>query len=231
MGIRGAILDSGNVLIRPSNDCWFPPAAFEAVFADQAVAWDRNRLARALAAGEAYLNRVHPIPLRDLDEERAVWTHYYEIVLTGVGVTRAVPSLARAMAAVSELKPGVEPYPWSIEVLAGLRERGVPVVILSDAWPSLRGTFRQLGLHPYVKAMVISGEEGITKPDPRVFNKALGLLGHATAEVVFVDDWPGHVQAAGALGMRGLRLRHATEESAPMLEEIEDLRELLALLE
>jgi hypothetical protein len=31
-------------------------------------------------------------------------------------------------------------------------------------------------------------------------DKALGLLGHDTAQVVFVDDWPGHVQAAGTLG-------------------------------
>lgn len=231
MGIRGAILDSGNVLIRPSSGHWFPPAAFEELLADQAVAWDRNRLARALAAGEAYLNCVHPVPLRDLVEERAVWTRYYEIVLTGVGVTRDIPRLARAMAAASERTLGVEPYPWSIEVLAGLRERDVPVVVLSDAWPSLRRSFRQLGLHPYVKAMVISAEEGIAKPDPRVFDKALCLLGCDAAEVVFVDDWPGHVQAAAALGMRGLRLRHAGEESAPKLNEIEDLRELLALLD
>jgi 2-haloacid dehalogenase len=76
--------------------------------------------------------------------------------------------------------------------------------------------------------MVISGEEGITKPDPKVFDKALELLGHEARDVFFVDDHPGHVRAAVDLGMGGLRLRHPEQEPAAGLHEITDLRELLA---
>jgi putative hydrolase of the HAD superfamily len=231
LSVRGAILDSGNVLIHPTNGQWFPPAAFAAVLTDRALAWDQRRLPGALAAGEAYLNVVHSVPLRDQNEERAVWTQYFGILLRGVGVSGDVRELARAMAEASDVAPGVEPYPWTVDVLAGLRERAIPVVVLSDAWPSLRRIFRQLGLDSYVRGMVISGEEGIAKPDPRVFRKALDLVGHEAAQVAFVDDHPGHVHAAVRLEMCGVRLRHPGEESDPTLKEVTDLRDLLDLLE
>lgn len=78
--------------------------------------------------------------------------------------------------------------------------------------------------------MVISGEEGITKPDDRVFKKAQNLLGPEVYEVIFVDDDPGNVRAAVGLAMRGLRLRHPNDEPADGVDEITDLTELLARL-
>src|SRR5438067_3310674 len=83
-------------------------------------------------------------------------------------------------------------------------------------------------LDAYVDAMVISGEEGITKPDRRVFDKARALLD--ADDVVFVDDAADNVRGAMAVGMRGLRLRHPTEEPEPVLTEISDLIELLTYL-
>ncbi len=62
---------------------------------------------------------------------------------------------------------------WTIEVLAGLRARAVSVVVLSNGWPSLRRLHRGLGIDRFVKAMVISAEEGVSKPNVRVFRKAL----------------------------------------------------------
>jgi putative hydrolase of the HAD superfamily len=79
----------------------------------------------------------------------------------------------------------------------------------------------------FAKAMVISGEEGVAKPDERVFRKALGLLGGSPGQVVFVDDWPGHVEAANRLGMRGIWLRHHGQEMVVGLERIADLRAIL----
>ena len=79
--------------------------------------------------------------------------------------------------------------------------------------------------------MVISAEEGITKPDPRVFTKAIELLGPGVDEVVFVDDCPGHVRAALNLGMRAFRIRHPHDERDSMIDELSDLRQLLDLVE
>ncbi len=77
---------------------------------------------------------------------------------------------------------------------------------------------------------MISAEEGITKPDRRVYEKARKLLGRDVSEVIFVDDDSGHIRAAVDLRMRGLRLRHRGQEPAEGLEEITDLTELLGRL-
>ena len=227
----GVILDSGGVLIRPTGGRWFPPPAFDDVLIEHRVTWQAALLDQALAAGGDYLDEVHPVPLADERAERAVWLRYYEIVLDRVGVTTGVGGLAEAITTRWESTISVEPYPWSVSVLVELEQRGFPVVVLSDAWPSLRRWYRELNLDRYIRAMVISGEEGMTKPDHRAFNKARKLLGSDVSEVVFVDDYPGHVRAAVDLGMRGLRLRHGDEEPAADVNEITDLKELLALLE
>ena len=224
------ILDSGGVLIRPVGGEWFPTASLERVLAERGVDWQRDKLADAVAAGAAYLDAVHGVPLRDEAEERVVLTRYHEIVLAGVAVTRDGTALAREIQAREEARDVVEPYEWAIEVLAELRARSIPVVVLSNAWPSLRRLHRDLGIDRYVKAMVISAEEGVGKPDARVFVTALEALGEPPDRTVFVDDWPGHVEAANRLGMRGIRLRHGGDEAIAGLEEISDLRALLDIV-
>jgi HAD superfamily hydrolase (TIGR01509 family) len=227
----GVVLDSGGVLIRPAGGRpWFPPAAFDEVLVERGLDYEPAALAEALAVGDAYLDDVHPIPLADEEAELAVWTRYFELLLEGIGITHDHHGLARSMVTAWEAAPGVEPYPWTLPVLAELEHRGIPVVVLSDAWPSLRRWYRELGLDTYVRAMVISGEEGITKPDRRVFDKAVALVSCAASNVTFVDDYPGHVQAAVDLGMRGLRLRHADHDPADGIQEITDLTELLTRL-
>ena len=108
--------------------------------------------------------------------------------------------------------------------------RSIPVVVLSNAWPSLRRLHRGLGIDRFVAGMVISAEEGAGKPDVRLFRKALDLLDRPPAQVTFVDDWPGHVEAADSLGIRVIWLRHKGQDPVPGLETIVDLRELLNII-
>jgi hypothetical protein len=86
------------------------------------------------------------------------------------------------------------------------------------------------GLDRFVKAMVISAEEGVSKPDARVFQTAPAALGQPVACTVFVDDWPEHVEAANRLGIGGIRLRHDAADATRGLEEISDLRAMLELI-
>jgi epoxide hydrolase-like predicted phosphatase len=54
-----------------------------------------------------------------------------------------------------------------------------------------------------------SGDEGIVKPDPRAFVLTLERLGISPEEAVFIDDTQKHVEAARALGLRGIAFRDA----------------------
>lgn len=229
-GIRGVILDSGGVLIRPIGGEWFPTMSLEQVVAEHGIAWQRDRLAAALAAGNAYLDAVHHVPLRDEVAERAVMVRYQEVILEGIGVTRHRTALASEIQRREEARDVVEPYEWTVEVLTELRARSITVVVLSNAWPSLRRLHRGLGIDRFVKGIVISAEEGVSKPDARAFRRALDVLGEPPERVVFVDDWPGHVEAANELGMRGIVLRDGAHDPGSDLEQITDLRALLQIL-
>jgi putative hydrolase of the HAD superfamily len=140
--VAGVILDSGGVMIRPVGGQWFPTASLEQVLAERGVDWSRDRLADAVAAGAAYLDGVHHRPLRDEDDERPVMVRYHEVVLAGVGVDRDGPAMAQEILAREAARVVVEPYEWTLEVLEALRARSIPVLVLSNAWPSLRRLHR-----------------------------------------------------------------------------------------
>jgi 2-haloacid dehalogenase len=59
------------------------------------------------------------------------------------------------------------------------------------------------------EAVVISGEEGIVKPDPAIFNLLVERFGVDPAGTAFVDDVAANVDAANALGFRGILFRGA----------------------
>ena len=79
--------------------------------------------------------------------------------------------------------------------------------ILSNADRSLRGRLRQLGIHDLFDAIVSSAEEGVAKPDAEIYRRAAERLGLPPESCVFVDDHEANVQAAQALGMRGIVYR------------------------
>lgn len=56
-------------------------------------------------------------------------------------------------------------------------------------------------------ALALSGEMGVSKPDPRAFTIAAKRLGLAPEECVFVDDQQNYVEAARDVGMRALQYR------------------------
>ena len=55
-----------------------------------------------------------------------------------------------------------------------------------------------------VDIVVYSHEAGVAKPDPRAFRLLCDGLGVQPDELVFLDDVPGHIAAASALGIHGI---------------------------
>jgi putative hydrolase of the HAD superfamily len=60
-------------------------------------------------------------------------------------------------------------------------------------------------------SVTISAEEGVMKPDPRIYRIALARAGAAPAEAIFVDDSLRNVEGARAIGMTAL---HYTDPPA-----------------
>jgi len=94
--------------------------------------------------------------------------------------------------------------------------------VITNNGPEVRRWLQdQFDLADLVDVVVISGEEGIAKPDARVYRIAAQRLGVSVNECVFVDDRPDNVDGATAAGMLGLL--HADPTTT--------VRELRALLD
>jgi len=59
-------------------------------------------------------------------------------------------------------------------------------------------------LHELFEVAVLSGEEGITKPNPLIFERAIERMAVPAGESIFIDDIQVNCEGAEAAGMRGL---------------------------
>ena len=82
-----------------------------------------------------------------------------------------------------------------------VREAGFATAMLSNTWGD--GS-EQEALADLFDAVVLSGRVGMRKPEARIFLAAAGALGVEPGRCIVVDDIAANVDAAVALGMRGL---------------------------
>lgn len=76
------------------------------------------------------------------------------------------------------------------ECLAELRARGVRTALISNWDTRLRATLEQLDLLDAFDTILISGEEGVEKPDPEIFERAAERLNVPAARSLMVGDDP-----------------------------------------
>ena len=96
--------------------------------------------------------------------------------------------------------------PETEAVLHDLHARGVPIHGLTnmspEVWPGVQAMSEAFALFDTV---VVSGDEGLIKPDPAIFRLACARTGLAPADMVFVDDNAANIAAAHALGFPTVR--------------------------
>ncbi len=109
---------------------------------------------------------------------------------------------------------GWRPYPDTEPVLRALRERGIPLGIVSDIGWDLRIHLKRHAMADLFGAVALSCEVGVEKPDPRLFLKACADLGVDPRATLMVGDNPVRDGGANAVGMRVLILsaEHRTGE-------------------
>jgi putative hydrolase of the HAD superfamily len=78
------------------------------------------------------------------------------------------------------------------------------LAVVSNFYGNLETVCEELGLGPYVSVAVDSTVAGWIKPDPRLFQHALGRLGVGAADAVFVGDSASRDMA----GARGIGMAH-----------------------
>jgi len=91
--------------------------------------------------------------------------------------------------------------------------------IISNAWSELPDILEEWGILDAFDVVVGSGDVGIMKPDPRIFQLALERLTVAPEESVFVDDFIENVECARELGIQAIHFQSREQ----MLRELHNL--------
>ena len=217
--IRGVLLDSGGVLIRPIGGRWNPRRDFEPTVLEVAPHLTEADFARAIDAGERFFETAPPDATRD---------DYHRALLDEIDVP-VTESLLATLGRPLEPNTIVEPFPEVLDVLHELRRRGLRLGCVTDNGPGIERLHEGLGIREFFEVYAISAVLGCTKPDPRMFHHASEALGLRPEECLFVDDVPALVVAAGELGYYGVALeREGPTEVANT--SIADLNQVLDLI-
>lgn len=107
--------------------------------------------------------------------------------------------------ALGSVEAFVVPDPTAAELLGGLRDRGIPVAILTNGWAPLQQ--RKAERVGFDGPVLVSEQLGVQKPHPAAFAQLARTLGVPPPEIAFVGDTPASdVQGAIAGGMLGVWL-------------------------
>jgi 2-haloacid dehalogenase len=179
-----AVFDLGGVLID-----WDPRHLYRKLFADEAAMehflatvctreWHRHHDAgRSFAEGARILKDQHPDKAELID---AFGTRQDEMM--------------------------AGPIAGSVEILRELRDRGTPLYALSnwpaEGFPAARARFDFL---QWFRGIVISGEIGAIKPQPRIYKVLLERFAIDPVRAVYIDDVEANAAAARPFGLHAIR--------------------------
>ncbi|MBR1766328.1 MAG: HAD family phosphatase [Bacteroidales bacterium] len=191
--MQNIIFDFGNVLVQ-----WHPELVYADYFGgDEAKAWWflrhvcdadwRNRI----DAGESTDACIRELKASQPDYADAIelYRSRWREMLTGEvpGMRELLQELTTQKSEIKNQKPKPGIYGltnWSMETFPEARER--------------------FGILQMIDRYVVSGAEGLVKPDRRLFQVLLERYALRAEDCTFVDDNPANVEAARHMGMRGI---------------------------
>jgi HAD superfamily hydrolase (TIGR01509 family) len=194
-------LDAGGVLVNPNWD------RIAEALRRNGVDVAPERLAAAEPRAKKALDR--PARVQSTSDAARGWL-YFDLVL---GEAR-VPRTAATEAAFAEL--GEYHARWNlwesvpaevVPCLERFRARGLRLVVVSNANGTLRDHLARLGLRRYFDVVLDSFDEGVEKPDPRLFAAGLERSGSRPEATLHVGDfYEIDVVGARAAGLRAVLL-------------------------
>jgi putative hydrolase of the HAD superfamily len=209
--VRVLLLDAGGVLVRPDFDR----------VARTLARFGVDVKASALREAEARARRELDCPAAaavSTDEERG-WK-YFDLLLRCVGVRRsdATDGALRELKAWHDHHGLWEEVPEGVRpALLRLRRAGLRLAVVSNSNGTVRQLLGRLGLVGLFEEVLDSAIEGIEKPDPRIFQRALGRLGAPPGEALFVGD----IYNVDVVGGRGAGLRVVLVDEANLYADVD----------
>jgi 2-haloacid dehalogenase len=192
------VFDLGGVLID-----WDPRHLYRKLFAGEEAAmedflatvctheWNRRQDAgRTFAEGTRLLKTEHPDKVELIDAYCARF---------------------------DEMMPG--PIAGSVEILAELKALGTPLYCLTNfSAETYPRTFERFEFLRWFRGVLVSGEVGIIKPDPGIFELLLKRFAIDPRGAVYIDDVAANVDAARPFGIHAIHFKTPTALRAEIAE-------------
>ncbi|RBW67577.1 HAD family hydrolase [Bacillus taeanensis] len=107
---------------------------------------------------------------------------------------------------ISQFRDSCVPFPNLISMLEELRNNNLVLGMITNGKGQFQmDNIKALGIEKYFETILISEWEGMKKPEPQIFKKALEKLNVLPTESIFVGDHPEKdVKAAQSIGMKGV---------------------------
>jgi putative hydrolase of the HAD superfamily len=233
--LEAVFFDAGETLL-------YPHPSFAELFAEvlrehghridparvqEVVSASSSRFNEILSSDEARLWSTSP------ERSRALWDGIYRSFLEDIGIQDGHGRLVDALHARFTDLASYRLHPDALPTLARLRPTGLTLGLISNFEQWLEGLLEALEVAHFFDVTVISGVEGVEKPDARIFHLALQRAGVAPERSVYVGDNPAFdIEAARAVGMIPVlidrRGRHE-DSDAIRITSLEDLPEAIGL--
>lgn len=167
--------------------------------------WLEDLMVRSPAAFAAPAEDLAALLALD-DRGRRDRRAFYEALLDRHPVLRAAGLDPEGIQAdiVARLPLVVMPDPRVVASVERLRARGLRLAVVTNGSSSnQRQKLARSGIEHLLDVTIVSGEVGVSKPDPEIFARALAALAVAPADALFVGDDPRRdIVGAGDVGLR-----------------------------
>jgi putative hydrolase of the HAD superfamily len=197
--IEGLLVDYGGVL---TTNVW---ESFRA-FCD-AEGLEREKVKKLFREDPEALGLLRRLEVGELDEDS---------FSSEFGPLLGIPP-ERYEGLVDRLFAGMQPEEPMFEALRRARRGGIKTGMISNSWG--RGRYERSLFDELFDGVVISGEVGLHKPQPQIFELGAQRIGLSPPQCVFVDDLRENCEGAEAVGMIAL-LHRGVDETLPRLEEL-----------
>jgi putative hydrolase of the HAD superfamily len=190
------IVDYGGVLTAPlgnTMDAWF---AADAIDPDAFRSAMRDWLGLSESTAAA-VSPIHALERGEVDPAEFERQLAARLATTHGGPVNPVGLLRRMFAGYGA---GSGPPPL-LEAVRRIKAAGFATALLSNSWGM---DYPRDGWSELFDVVVISGEVGMRKPEPEIYQLTCDRLGVAAEQCVFVDDLRPNVRAAAELGMTGV---------------------------
>jgi putative hydrolase of the HAD superfamily len=123
---------------------------------------------------------------------------------------------------VERLFRGIGPDERMLDAVRAARRSGVRTGLISNSWGD-GIEYEDALMEELFDGVVISGDVGLHKPQPEIFELGAEKIGVPAGECVFVDDLRENCEGAEAVGMTAI-LHRGADQTLPRLEELLGVR-------